>query len=167
MSEISTQLLGAPRGADKSILKRLRLPWAAKGTYWKLRHKGSCQDIFFYTTLNKVPDLTQSLYHLADTLEYSRRDIGFYLQPLERGRIAHCEYNFYYNPDDAREVGKIKTLYSQAIDLLVNGGAFFIRPYGLAADIVYDRSAGYAMALKKVKKIFDPVNIMNPGKLCF
>jgi FAD/FMN-containing dehydrogenase len=33
--------------------------------------------------------------------------------------------------------------------------------------MVYERATGYVMALKRVKKIFDPNNIMNPGNLCF
>jgi FAD/FMN-containing dehydrogenase len=33
--------------------------------------------------------------------------------------------------------------------------------------MVYERAAGYVAALKRVKKVFDPKNIMNPGNLCF
>ena len=33
--------------------------------------------------------------------------------------------------------------------------------------MVYERAAGYTAALKRVKKVFDPKNIMNPGNLCF
>jgi FAD/FMN-containing dehydrogenase len=32
---------------------------------------------------------------------------------------------------------------------------------------LYERAAGYAIVLKRVKKVFDPKNIMNPGNLCF
>jgi FAD/FMN-containing dehydrogenase len=50
---------------------------------------------------------------------------------------------------------------------LMDAGAFFSRPYGEIADIVYDRAASYTMTLRRVKKVFDPKNIMNPGNLCF
>jgi FAD/FMN-containing dehydrogenase len=33
--------------------------------------------------------------------------------------------------------------------------------------MVYEKAAGYAMTLRRVKKVFDPNNIMNPGTLCF
>jgi FAD/FMN-containing dehydrogenase len=33
--------------------------------------------------------------------------------------------------------------------------------------MVYERAASYVMALRRVKKIFDPNNVMNPGNLCF
>ena len=49
----------------------------------------------------------------------------------------------------------------------MNAGALFTRPYGELAPMVYERAAGYVQALKRVKKIFDPNNIMNPGNLCF
>ena len=46
-------------------------------------------------------------------------------------------------------------------------GGYFTRPYGAVADMVYDRAANYTMALKKVKQLLDPKNIMSPGRLCF
>jgi FAD/FMN-containing dehydrogenase len=46
-------------------------------------------------------------------------------------------------------------------------GALFTRPYGELAPLVYEKAASYTMTLKRVKKIFDPNNIMNPGNLCF
>ena len=50
---------------------------------------------------------------------------------------------------------------------LLNHGAFFSRPYGPWADMVYDPSVGDVGVLKKLKGIFDPNHILNPGKLCF
>jgi len=35
------------------------------------------------------------------------------------------------------------------------------------ADLVYESATGYAAALRRVKKVFDPNNIMNPGTLCY
>ena len=44
-------------------------------------------------------------------------------------------------------------------------GAFFSRPYGTWAQLVRTRHAESIIALRKVKGIFDPNNVMNPGKL--
>jgi FAD/FMN-containing dehydrogenase len=50
----------------------------------------------------------------------------------------------------------------------MDSGAFFNRPYGILAKEVYKRhDESTQMALKKVKKIFDPNNVLNPGVLCF
>jgi FAD/FMN-containing dehydrogenase len=46
-------------------------------------------------------------------------------------------------------------------------GAYFSRPYGSWAQPVYNRDAAARDALRKVKAIFDPVGVLNPGKLCF
>ena len=50
---------------------------------------------------------------------------------------------------------------------MIYAGAFFDRPYGPWADMMYRRNATYTEYLKKIKKDLDPNNIMNPGKLCF
>jgi FAD/FMN-containing dehydrogenase len=46
-------------------------------------------------------------------------------------------------------------------------GAFFSRPYGAWRDTTYRHAAGTATMQKKIKDIFDPNGILNPGKLCF
>ena len=50
---------------------------------------------------------------------------------------------------------------------LIAAGAYFCRPYGSWAQPVYNRDAAARDALRKVKAIFDPAGVMNPGKLCF
>ena len=68
---------------------------------------------------------------------------------------------------NSTEIETVRSLYRDAVIALLNEGAFFTRPYGELAPILYERAAGYTMALKRVKKVFDPKNIMNPGNLCF
>ena len=46
-------------------------------------------------------------------------------------------------------------------------GAFFSRPYGESARKIINRDAATVVALTKIKKVLDPKNIMNPGKLYF
>jgi FAD/FMN-containing dehydrogenase len=94
------------------------------------------------------------------------RDIGFYVQPVIYGGACHFESDFYYDPDNAEEMGKIKNLYADAAEAVLNRGGFFSRPYGVVANMVYERTAGYTAELKKVKKIMDPNNVMSPGRLC-
>ena len=44
-------------------------------------------------------------------------------------------------------------------------GAFFSRPYDLLTSTVLNRDAATRDALKTLKAIHDPHNIMNPGRL--
>ncbi len=90
-----------------------------------------------------------------------------YIQPIEHNRACHMEFTFFYNPADASEKAQIAALYRNAALALMNQGAFFSRPYGELANMMYERAAGYTAALKRLKKVFDPNNIMNPGNLCF
>lgn len=147
------------------ILRMLGKP--AEEPYWKLRYKGACQDIFFLTTLDRVPKFVDVMYDLAEQRGYPSSDIGMYVQPMVQGTSCHCEFNLFYDPNNAREVARVRELYTQAGEALMNAGAFFSRPYGALADMAYRRDGETTAALRKVKQIFDPNNIMNSGKLCF
>jgi hypothetical protein len=126
---------------------------------WRNRLKGSFQDIFFITNYKKIPELIT----LAEN-EISE-DFGIYIQAINQGTSYHCEFNIYYDPKDEESVNR------KFIDLsikLMDNGAFFNRPYGVWAKEVFKRHIDSTqMALKKVKKIFDPNNVLNPSVLCF
>jgi len=83
------------------------------------------------------------------------------------GRAPVYKCNFYYNPDDPTDVERIRNLFADTAETLLDMGAFFTRPYGPIAEMVYQRAAGYTMALRKTKGLLDPNNIMSPGRLCF
>ena len=139
----------------------------SKEPYWKLSYKGGFQDIFFVTTLGRTPEFVKAMYSLAQTHNYPSSDIGIYIQPMHQGVSCHCEFTFPFNPNNEAEAAGMKELYKRASEELLKQGAFFSRPYGIWADMAYDRDTPTTAVLKKVKKIFDPNNVMNPGKLCF
>jgi FAD/FMN-containing dehydrogenase len=98
---------------------------------------------------------------------YPLEDIGGYIQPMVQGRGCHCEFNLFYDQSNPSEKEEVKRLFVKASQTLMSSGAFFSRPYGAWADMVYSDNAVEVAALKKLKGIFDPDNILNPGKLCF
>ncbi len=163
---VSSALAGVP-GAGKKLLHMLRKPWPKEVTYWKHRYKGACQDLFFITKPIYASKFIKAVEGVAVRHGYPINDIGCYLQPIESNRACHLEFNFFYNPDEPAEVELISRLHAEATEVLLNQGALFTRPYGLLANLVYDKATGYTTALKRVKRIFDPNNIMNPGNLCF
>ena len=139
----------------------------SRETYWKLVYKGACQDIFFMTTLNKIPEFVNSVFAAATAIQYPVSDIGIYLQPQHQGTACHCEFNLPYNSGDKIETDRVRGLFKTASEALIRQGAYFSRPYGMWADMVYNRDAANREAIKTIKGIFDPNNILNPGKLCF
>jgi len=163
---LSDKLPGFP-GLSKKLLPMLRTPWPSDVKYWKNRLRGGCQDIFFITKPEKAPDFIKIVEAVAAKHGYPLADIGKYVQPIEHNRACHMEFNFFYDPENEQEKTMIAKLNREASVALMNAGGFFSRPYGDIAPIVFDRAGNYTMALKRVKKVFDPNNIMNPGNLCF
>jgi hypothetical protein len=135
--------------------------------YWKLRLKGSFDDIFFLTTLGKTPEFAGILSELAQQQGFPAGNTGAYIQPVVQGTSCHCEFNLYYDPANQAESELTGKLATEAVDRMEEKGAFFSRPYSGWVDAAYRRAGDTAEMQKKVKDIFDPNWILNPGKLCF
>ncbi len=159
--------LPAVPGIENEVADMLRGAWPKERTYWKFAYKGSCQDLFFHTVMSKALRFSQAIGEVAVKHGYPAADLGIYVQPVVYGGACHFECNFYYDPDNAEEVNRIKSIYSEAAEVALDCGAFFSRPYGPVANMVYERTADYTTVLKKIKKLMDPNNIMSPGRLCF
>ena len=164
--ELQDNLPGVP-GIGRKLLSMLRNPWPADRTYWKNIWKGASQSLFFIARPVSTPMYVNLVEDVAAQHGYPMSDIGIYIQPIEHNRACHMEFTFFYKTADPSEKARISDLYRNAALALLDQGAFFTRPYGELASMVYEHAAGYTMALKRVKKVFDPKNIMNPGNLCF
>lgn len=136
--------------------------------YWKLQVKGECREVMFTTTL----DRTQEFYHIfqeeAKNVGFPLEQIGAYVQPMVQGTNTHVCFDLYYSLGDENSVEMVISLLGNGQKKLLDMGAYFSRPYGLITDTVFEHSApGTVDAMKRVKAIFDPNNILNPGTLCF
>jgi hypothetical protein len=158
--------LPGAEGKETAFLELLSNPWYGE-PYWKLRYKGSCHDIFFLTTLSKVPQFIGLMKEVVSKHHYPSDDVGCYIQPMVQGRGCHCEFNLSCDESDVKEAAEVQKLFMEASRTLMNNGAFFSRPYGPWSDMVYGQDAEGVAALNSLKRIFDPNNILNPGKLCF
>lgn len=129
---------------------------------WRLRLNGGYQDIFFISNYEKISEF------ITLVEKQITKNLGIYIQPINQGTSYHCEFNIYYNPNNKEETLDVKEKFLKTSIDLMNSGAFFSRPYGLWAKEVYERHEDSTQkALKKVKKIFDPNNVLTPGVLCF
>jgi FAD/FMN-containing dehydrogenase len=170
ISEIAQQfglelITALPAASGAQVLQVILNP--SREPYWKLGYKGGCQDIFFVTTLDKTPEFIKTMYLVAETSGYPTSDIGVYIQPRHQGVNCHCEFSLPYNPDNQGEVTRMQALYAGASEALINQGAFFTRPYGIWANMAFNRDAQTTTLLRNIKSVFDPRGVMNPGKLCF
>jgi hypothetical protein len=147
------------------ILKTIQKP--SSEPYWKLRYKGACQDIFFLTINDKVEGLFGTMNGLTAEAGYPVFEMGAYIQPVVQGTGVHCEFNLFYDPKNFNEASSVKSLSNLATKALMAEGAFFSRPYGENARMILNRDAATVSILNKLKKIFDPNQVMNPGKMCW
>ena len=150
--------------ADRKLTGMLSQPWD-NGVYWKFRYRGGCWDILLLTPLDKASQWISVVKEVAAEHSYPFDDVGIYLQPKQRGRAFQLEFGFPVNRESVTESQKVKTLFHEAAQRLINAGAFIYRPYGSLADMVYPRTGNFHNAVRKIKGILDPNNVLNPGKL--
>jgi FAD/FMN-containing dehydrogenase len=136
-------------------------------TPWKLAAEGACADVFFVTTLEEAPAFVEIAHIVADGHGYAAEDVGVYIQPQHQGVTHHVEFSLPFEAGDADTKQDMAELSADLAANLMAAGAYFSRPYGAWAQPVYNRDAAATDALRKVKAIFDPAGVMNPGKLCF
>ena len=166
-----TQRLGVAAGkaagsiSANEILKTVQQPCAEP--YWKLRFKGACEDVMFLTINDKLEGLITAMNELADKAGYPTSDMGAYIQPIVQGTGYHIEFNLFYDPRNTSERNRVRELNNAAVKALMAKGAFFSRPYGENAGMIINRDAASVSVLNKLKNMFDPNNVMNPGKVCF
>jgi FAD/FMN-containing dehydrogenase len=133
--------------------------------YWKDVYSGSHQNVFFLTQLEKTGYFLNAVREIAEGYGYPAEDIGVYIQPRHIGSSYHMEFTFPYDPDSARQTARVREL-TEAVSVEVsNLGGYFSRPYGKWAGIQLNKDAQSHMALKRLQQIFDPNDVMNPGKL--
>jgi len=177
---VRVQELELDRVAQRCGLKQLEAPanvppgdiarafeGCSRDPYFKFQEKGGCQDVFFLTTLDKTPQFVSTVFSIAEGLHYPASDIGIYIQPQHQGVSQHVEFNFPFDPAAENEAARVKQVYEKVSDALMGRGAYFSRPYGSWAGMVYSRDRDATRVLQTVKHIVDPRNVLNPGKLCF
>ncbi|OGT72210.1 MAG: hypothetical protein A3I78_09005 [Gammaproteobacteria bacterium RIFCSPLOWO2_02_FULL_56_15] len=156
---------GAP-GREAEILHLLSNAWT-KSADWRIRATGSSRELLFIAPMSQVPRLAATVDDVAAQRRISMQDVPCYIQPMVQGRGCHCEFVFPRLPTDSAAAMELDALHREAAAQLLRAGAFFSRPYGDWAQLVYRDYADGVAALRRLKGVFDPHGLFNPGKLCF
>jgi len=153
----------APRAA-RFFEKNLRRCFPGE-VYWKDARRGGGTDIFFITTMDRVPVFIAEMQQQAAQAGYNFQDIGIYVQPIENGRVAHLEFSLPYNPADERARTRMRDLHAAASRAMFAQGALFTRAYGSWAHLAHGCNAAQQQTARIIKELLDTNNIMNPGRL--
>jgi FAD/FMN-containing dehydrogenase len=136
--------------------------------YWKVRRFGGCREVYFISTLDKIPELYSVFVNEAKKSGVEKDRIGAYIQPIVQGVNTYCCFDIYFDPQNEQDIVNTNKLFTEGSEKLMDAGAFFSRPPDSLKDSIYSRvSPEVKIAMNRVKHIFDPNNVLSPGNLCF
>ena len=145
-----------------AAVERIRFQPDRNEVYWKLR-RGALREILFLAPPSRTPGLTEAL--ITELAAHPAEDLGCTVQPQVQGRGFRVEADLFCAPEKLEQT---RLLADGAEAALFRKGALFDRPYSPAlCALVFGADETATAAQKKLKAVFDPKGILNPGKLCF
>jgi len=145
-----------------TLLKAAKSPCGPRD--WRHVTSGHCLSIFFLSLLNNSEKYIDIVRETAGSFNISNEQIGVYLQPVIQNHACHIEFMLPFNPENGHEVENMKNFEAAVTERLIKARAFFSRPYGIAAEMVFKNNPGNTELIRVIKSLFDPENILNPGK---
>lgn len=167
-----TQASGARRVDDGDRLSAQRLGQRLQQLpqiFYKDVPRGAHTEVFCLTQFDRVPQLLASMHPVFERFGVGgarSADLiaGVYVQPTIQGSSCHLEITIFHSTDAS---GTAQVLERELVTALMQAGGFFSRPYGPWAQAAYERDPVIVPYLRKVKQLFDPRGVLNPGQLCF
>lgn len=131
---------------------------------WRDSLKGSSHSIFFISTLDRTPDFIDTFTKLTQEFDLPISDFGVYIQPTNQNHACHIEFILPFDPGSNSKIGLMKEFEKKAVIQLMDAGAFFSRPYGFAAGLVWSQNPANYQLVKNIKGIFDPRRVLQRDK---
>jgi len=128
---------------------------------WKLR-RGGVKEIDFLAPVSGAAVFTECLLNSLKNIRDIDKSIIVF--PQVQCRAFRIECSLFHTADNENIA---ETYIEASARLLAESGAYFDRPYGRLAELVYSDEPTSTETLRSLKNIFDPDNVLNPGKLCF
>lgn len=148
--------LGLCSGLEEKLEQRLT-DCDRREDSWKLR-RGAFRDLLLTAPPSRTPALLELLQRFFP-------NVGFTVLPQVLGRAFRIECDLLPAAEPAAAEQADRQILSAARELL-DAGAVFERPYGQLRELVYGDALA-TDAMRRLKQLFDPDNVLNPGKLCF
>lgn len=121
---------------------------------WKiLTHKQT----YFYTLFKHTEFFDKVISDFIASYDYPNEKITRLFISYGNGRAVYCNYGFLTKKNFLEEM--VEKLNIKLLD----EGAFFDNPEGKLAEELYSRTGNYLNMVKRIKKLVDPKNILNPG----
>ena len=87
------------------------------------------------------PRLRRDDAAVSAELGYPSDGIGVYIQPVHMGADTHCEFVLPFDAADAVQARRVGELFDEGSRALFRAGAYFSRPYGMWAPLVFNADA--------------------------
>jgi len=131
---------------------------------WRDTLRGNNLSIFFLSTLDRTPTFRKVFVNTALEFGIPEAEIGTYLQPVVQNHACQMEFILPFDPSSEEEIVRVKQFERQAVIRLMEAGAFFSRPYGSVAELVWAQNPANYQLVKIIKGIFDPRRVLQRGK---
>jgi FAD/FMN-containing dehydrogenase len=135
--------------------------------FFRDRAFGSHLELFFLQQLDRLGSFPPLVRECLNENGFSSAPLGTYIQPMAQGTYCHVEFTLPCGLDAFATHSKLAGAWRMAAERCADAGGFFSRPYGEWSEIAFSRAADIHPLLSMTKSIFDPGNVMNPGRFSY
>ncbi len=129
------------------------------------RFRKSCRVLPYYARFETILRFTEEMLNFAAHYAYPKDELFGYFLPIEQARIGYMEYTFYSDDAEPEMANVVNEFFLEASEWIITNGGIIDRLHGPWRQMILSRTPNYVKWLKTVKKMLDPNNILNPGKL--